>query len=243
MSKEQIQKIESQLQEIIDRYKLAEKLSVAMIKSWINNDTDGSAMEAVHLFQKKWLKFFKKVKNIDELNSIMMVFNDAWNYFPHKSLRNKSPDQMVKLSENQKRADIPPKNDSMPKMIVGGYEMSWDDYWAMIKEMEKQQIPFKKWINEDLLVKYKKFLEQSYKKGTIDKHFMVADIFFERVLHVGFVTFDQIRKNFIQQEFPRWWQTHVLMDSLSEREVLSSLNVLFEFIELVYNKDKRKFGF
>ena len=126
-------------------------------------------------------------------------------------------------------------------MIVGGQEMDWDDYWAMIKEMEKAQIPFKNWIEKDLLPKYQIFLSQKYQKYTLNKHLEVADHFFHRVLHVGFITLEEIRKDFIQKEFPRWWQTHVLTDSLSEKEIISSLKMLFEFIELVYGINQDKF--
>ena len=97
------------------------------------------------------------------------------------------------------------------------------------------------WIEKDLLPKYQIFLSQKYQKYTLNKHLEVADHFFHRVLHVGFITLEEIRKDFIQKEFPRWWQTHVLTDSLSEKEIISSLKMLFEFIELVYGINQDKF--
>ena len=186
-------------------------------------------------------KYFPRVKKIEELSRIVKIFTDAWNYFPHKALQGKSPQQMFKVlySDEDKQSDF--KNQKMPKMIVGGQEMDWDDYWAMIKEMEKAQIPFKNWIEKDLLPKYQIFLSQKYQKYTLNKHLEVADHFFHRVLHVGFITLEEIRKDFIQKEFPRWWQTHVLTDSLSEKEIISSLKMLFEFIELVYGINQDKF--
>jgi len=105
------------------------------------------------------------------------------------------------------------------------------------------QKPFRNWVEKYLLPKYKESLGQDYKKAIAKKHFEVADIFFERVLHVGFIEFNQIRKEFIQKEFPHWWQTHVLMSNLSEREVLNSLKILFQYIFSVHEQDIKKFGF
>ena len=126
-------------------------------------------------------------------------------------------------------------------MIVGGQEMDWDDYWAMIKEMEKAQIPFKNWIEKDLLPKYQIFLSQKYQKYTLNKHLEVADHFFHRVLHVGFITLEEIRKDFIQKEFPRWWQTHVLTDSLSEKEKKLLIEISPRTIDRLLKRLKSKY--
>lgn len=235
--------VEQELQRLLEQYKLTDKLSVADFKDWIYNSQNSNTMKDVNLYQKKFLKYFTRVKDIDKLNQILQVFMDAWNYFPHQALKGKSPQQMVESLYNNRKQPVIPDKKKMPKMIVGGQEMSWDDYWAMIKEMEYQQIPFKNWTEKDLLPKYKKFLNQQYQKDTVNKHYEVADIFFERALHVGFLTLEEIRKDFIQKEFPHWWQTHVLMNSLKEQEILFSLERMFEFIELVYKINKEKFGF
>ena len=180
---------------------------------------------------------------MDELNDVMQIFVDAWNHFPHKALGNKSPQQMI--DEYQKSA--PPSDRvirrTMPRIRVGGREMSFKEYQSMLTEMERVQKPFKQWIDNDLLKKYRTFLEQRYKNKTVVKHMDVAQMFFDRVLHVGFVTLDHIRADFIQKEFPRWWQTHVLFHNLPEKEILSSLKQLFTFINLVYEVDPAQFGF
>jgi len=233
--------VEEELQQLFEKYKLTKKLSVKVIKDWIYNSKNTNVMEAVNLYQKKFLAYFKKAYETDGFDEILQICMDAWNYFPHKALDGKSPQQMSEEIYGNE-----PKNEqdqAMPKIIVGGRQMEWDDYWSMIKEMEHLQAPFKNWLEKDFKPKYKKFLHQKYKKKTIEKHFQVAEFFFDRVLHLGFLELEQIRKNFIQKEFPRWWQTHVLMDSLTEKEVVSSLRKLFEFIELVYDIDKLQFGF
>lgn len=62
--------------------------------------------------------------------------------------------------------------------------------------------------------------------------------FFQRVLHVGFLNLGSIRPEFIQNEFPRWWPTHVMYSNLKPAGVKKSLGILFELIELVYSDKK-----
>ena len=235
---------EQALQNLLGKHKLTGKLSVKTVKGWVYDSHHTGALGDFHIYQQKVLKHFSKTDDIDKLNQILQVFVDAWNCFPHRALKGKSPNQLFQEnSSNQPNRPDPANNKSMPKIVVGGREMEWDDYWEMIKQMEKLQIPFKHWIEQDLLPKYQKFLSQKYQKNTVARHVEVADHFFHRVLHMGFLELLEIRKEFIQKEFPRWWQTHVLMNSLKAKEVLSSLRKLFEFIELVYNVNKSQFGF
>lgn len=243
------QQVEQELLKLLKQYKLTSKLSVQKVKDWIYNSSGSDAMEEVNRYQKHFLNFFAdKFKKVEELSGITQVLTDAWNVFPQKALGGKSPNQMpnvtvdVKGKATDKEVAGRDKR-AMPKMVVGGLEMDWNEYWAMIKEMERLQIPFKSWIEKDLLPKYKKYLSQTFNDKIIDKHFAVADLFFQRILHVGFLRLEEVRPGFIQKEFPHWWQTHVLMDSLKEKAVLSSLKKLFEFIELVYKISKNKFGF
>jgi len=235
--------VEKNLSRLLKKYKLSEKLSLEMIKDWILNNEGESAMDASNRFQKKWYKYFARVKDIDEMNNVLRHFADAWNYFPHQSLGGKSPSQVMAEEIKKQPKQARGQDREMPKIIVGGHEMEWEEYQKMLKEMELLQRPFRNWVEKHLLPKYRKCLEQDYKKATAKKHFEVSDIFFERVLHVGFIEFNQIRKEFIQKEFPRWWQTHVLMSNLSEREVLNSLKILFQYIFSVHGQDIKKFGF
>jgi len=235
--------VEKNLQKLLKEYRLDNKLSVKMIKNWILNDEGESAMDASNRFQKKWFKYFAHVKDIGEMNDILQYFVDAWNYFPHKSLGGKSPSDMMTEEIKKQPQQSRLQREKMPKVRVGGHEMEWDEYQKMLEKMELMQKPFRNWAEKHLLPKYKKYLEQNYKKATAKKHFEVADIFFERVLHVGFIEFNQIRKKFIQKEFPHWWQTHVLMSDLSEKKVLNSLKRLFQYISAVHEQNIKKFGF
>ena len=126
---------------------------------------------------------------------------------------------------------------AMPAVTVGGITRSWDDHWKMIKRMEELQKPFKQWIEERALPGYRKFLQTKYKtKRTIEKHYDVADNFFKRVLHVGFLDFEQIRPAFAVWEFPDWWPSHILYSNLTEDQVWSSLCDFLWFAEAILHR-------
>lgn len=237
MNKKDPQQVEKNLNALLQRYNVQNKVSVADIKKWVWNAT-GGAMEASNKFQKKCLNLFPPAEDIDEMNNIMQVFVDAWNFFPHKELDGKSPDQMYReiYGEKVEKQSLDPKGKKeMPKVKVGDREMEWDEFQQMIKKMEKAQKPFKKWIEKDVLPKYEKYLEQMVKtKKSREEHYGVADIFFQRVLHVGFVQFKDIRSAFVWSEFPAWWPTHVMYSDLKPAAVKKSLEILLAFIELVY---------
>lgn len=122
----------------------------------------------------------------------------------------------------------------MPNVFVGGVEMKWDDYWAMIKEMENLQIPFKQWIEKEFEPAYKKFLRDNFSVRVAKSHADVAAIFFERVLHVGFLNFEEIRPAFAVKEFPRWWNTHVIGYGINTKQIESSIRKLLSFAKEVY---------
>lgn len=236
------QQVEQSLNALFEKYHIQDKITVEKIKEWIWN-ASGQSMEAVNQYHKKCFRLFPEPKDIDEMNDTMQVFTDAWNYFPHKELGGKAPNDLMK--EAMKNA---PKDDtdvhSMPKVIVGNREMEWDEYENMLKEMGREQKPFKKWINKDALPKYQKFLEQTVKnKKTCEELYNVADMFFQRVLHVGFLSLEQIRPAFVQKEFPHWWPTHVMYSNLEPDQVQESLKKFFEFIELVYAINMSRYGF
>ncbi|MFH0820188.1 MAG: hypothetical protein V1908_00275 [Candidatus Peregrinibacteria bacterium] len=233
---------ETNLNALFKKYGIHRKINVEQIKKWIWNEK-GKGMEAVNKYNKKCLQLFPEPKDIDEMNDILQIFVDAWNYFPHKELGGRSPNEV--LQEEMKKM---PKEDrekrDMPKVSVGGMEMEWEEYWQMLKEMEREQKPFKRWIEGDALPKYKKYLEQMVKgEKNREKHYDVAERFFDRVLHVGFLELARIRPAFIQEEFPHWWPTHIMYSNLTPKQVAQSLRILFTFIEFAYKVNMKKYGF
>jgi hypothetical protein len=236
-NKLKISDIEKDLMNVINKYGISNKLSVDKIRKIIFKDNKLSAKEAFNKFEIKVLRFFPIIEDIDELNLIFQTLNNAWNYFPHAALGGKSPYEM--MDNNVDKNII---NKKMPNVIVGGHEMSWEKYEIMIKEMEKLQKPFKNWI-DNLLQEYKKYLEKDLSIKIAEKHYQIADLFFERVLYVGFINFDDIRLDFIHKDFPDWWKTHVIFGNYNKKTIVSSLYKLFSFIQLVTLRDIKKFGF
>jgi|SRR3989344_1357477 len=238
--------VEKELRALLEKHELEKKLSVSKIKGWILNERsdNNSAMNASNVFQKKCMQYFPHVGSEEEYFSILQMMIDAWNYFPHKTLGGKSPWQVTQtMLKNHPEYRKKPGKQKMPDVIVGGHKMKWEEYETMLKEMERVQRPFKNWIENDVLPNYKKYLQSVMQDKTLTERMRTAEIFFDRVLQIGFVNFNHIRPAFIQSEFPRWWQTHVFTSSLSEKETLSSLSKLFNFIGFRYRIDISRFGF
>ncbi|MDI6883339.1 MAG: hypothetical protein QMC93_02595 [Patescibacteria group bacterium] len=167
---------EEELQALINEYHLKERLTTEMIRDWVWEARGETVAEAANKFQKKVFSYFREVKSIEELNKILRIFNNAWNYFPHKTLGGRSPKQMVEKELKKNPQLRREKTKKMPEVIVGGRKLSWDAYWMMIKEMEELQKPFKKWSEEEVLPEYKNFLsnEEKLAPDIVKKHYEVA---------------------------------------------------------------------
>jgi len=87
-----VKSVENKLQELINQNNLGGILTVEMIKDLVWQEEDDKAFNG---FIQKTLGYFNDIKDIDELNRILQIFNGAWNYFPHKCLDGKSPMQVV----------------------------------------------------------------------------------------------------------------------------------------------------
>ena len=129
------------------------------------------------------------------------------------------------------------RSEQMPDVHVGGHIMKWDQYWTMLKEMEKQQVPFKKWIEEEFTPAYGKDLRKKFSKSVAKSHADIAGLFFDRVLHVGFLNFESIRHAFAVKEFPQWWHTHVLGVAETPKQVASSIKHLLDFAKETYDME------
>jgi len=235
MHKKTPKQVEKALKALLKKYGIQAKVSAEDVKEWIWNST-GVAKEASNKFQKKCLNLFQPFENFDQIYDVLDVFVDAWNFFPHKELDGKSPDEMHREVYGDEAGETSTKSkgkkEAMPKLRVGGREIEWDEFQM---KMEKAQEPFKKWIEKDALPKYKKYLAQIVKvKKVCEEDYDVADVFFQRVLNVGFVELQDILPDFVRREFPNWWPMHVMHSDLRPAAVKKSLGKLFEFVELVY---------
>jgi len=228
------------LDELISKYGLQGQLSSKMVIDWVWTAQGDSAMEASNAYNKKCFRFFRQVKELDEMNRILQIFVEVWNFFPHQALGGKSPNQRVKeVYDKDMETKRPRKKDDepMPNVICGGREFTWDEYAAMMRECERAQKPFRAWIEKEVLPEYAKYLRELYKsEKVVEKHERVAGIFFERALHLGFVIFEQLHAKFTWNDFPVWWQTHVLDDDQTEDQVRNSLVILSAFLDEEYGR-------
>lgn len=91
-----IENIKQRLGLLINKYNLTKELSVDMVINWVSEENEPDAMKSNRKYQNKWMKYLETITDIDEVNQFIEVFTDIWNYFPHKSLNNKSPIEMMK---------------------------------------------------------------------------------------------------------------------------------------------------
>ena len=84
--------VENKLQELIDRNNLGKILTIDTVKDLVWHEEGDKAFNE---FTERVLGYFNNIRDVDELNGILQVFNDAWNYFPHKCLNGQSPAQVV----------------------------------------------------------------------------------------------------------------------------------------------------
>ena len=233
MIKKSPQEALKNLTELIDKKK-PKSLTVVMIKKMVENE-NGDPKMSVNNYVMKTMKDFQKEKSIDELNKITGIFMDFWNYWPHKSLNNKSPSDLItKEMEKQKKYQTKTKN---IKVRVGNTEMSWGDYELMLKKKEKAQKPFKEWIEEKFKPDYSVYLENKYSKRVYETRQDVCNLFFDRCLYLGFIDLEKIRPEYAIIEFPCWWQTHVMWGSLSETRISGYIEDMFVFIYDKYGRE------
>lgn len=74
--------IEKQINEVIDSLGLS--INFNEIKEMIYNEQDQNTLNEI-------ISKFDSGQDVDELNKILVVVNEAWNYFPHKILNGVSP--------------------------------------------------------------------------------------------------------------------------------------------------------
>ncbi|KKQ18218.1 MAG: hypothetical protein US31_C0007G0024 [Berkelbacteria bacterium GW2011_GWA1_36_9] len=92
--------IKNELEVLIKKYHFEKQLSVEMVIKWVAEEDESDVRKANRDYQNKWLKYFNNVPDIDEFNNILQCFTDAWNYFPHKSLNDLSPMEMINKSKS-----------------------------------------------------------------------------------------------------------------------------------------------
>ncbi len=228
-------------QQILARRKELEQEIVEMLEETESNFELADVLDAIYEEEENddMTKIIAMFDNGDmsQLSNVLELVTDAWNYFPHKALGGISPsEKSLEYAEKHPTKTKSKKGvDTMPRVCVGNREMSWDEHQAMLKEMARAQEPFKKWIS-GVLADYRSFLKQERLSAKmVDKHYFIAETFFDRVLWLGWVNFGSIRKEFTSDEFPKWWKTHVVASGIDDsKEVKNSVRKLVDFIEAKY---------
>ena len=231
MNDTNLQEIRKKLSTIITQHKLekylnTEKLEKEIYSSNISDNTE--------LLTKVMTILDKNSINIDEVNKILQVVMDLWNYAPHKELEGKSPhEKAIELYgkiPTQEDVSNPIQNMKFDHNEI----LSQKDVEFPIIEIEKLQKPFAEQINNILIPEYLNYLATKYKQKTIERHIFVAGLFLNQALFAGFREYSQIDDIFAFDHFPVWWQSHVTL-KMSETAVENSI---VKFINFMYNKFK-----
>jgi hypothetical protein len=87
-------------QQIIDERREIEEYTVALLKKVKSDFTFEDIKDAIYNETEqgdltKMIAMFDTGEGDDELSNILDVLTDAWNYFPHKALGGKSPEEML----------------------------------------------------------------------------------------------------------------------------------------------------
>lgn len=93
------QQVEKELEQFIKKFLPEGELSVEAVKKLVYEES-GAPLGASHKYHDKFFGYFGKTGT--NINEILQIATDAWNYFPHETLGGKSPHQIVK--EYQKKS-------------------------------------------------------------------------------------------------------------------------------------------
>lgn len=216
------------LDEFIEYHSIKKASSQDIIDIVYN--AEGDVSEASGKYQKDCAK----ILGAERFFEIFEVLTDIWNHAPHKSMSGKSPYQIFNETYNAE-AESQDDEEQEATVICGDKHMTLKEHEEMIRQMTEVQKPFQKWIDEKFLPEYKEFLSTKFKKRGIEKHHEIARIFFERVLYVGFIRFEEMRLEFVFGEFPHWWQTHIIGMDIPENQIATSLEKALNFIYYEYD--------
>lgn len=109
------------------------------IKSSIYNENDINDLNRL-------ISFFDKGQNIDELNKIIQIINDAWNFFPHKCLNGLCPfEKFIEAQKERGKELSPPSanygddlNEQELIELLNSGVTSEEELAILVKEMEKR---------------------------------------------------------------------------------------------------------
>lgn len=185
-----VKSVENRLKELISQNNLGEVLTMDMIKDWIWREEGEKSFGE---FTKKVTSYFKNIKDINELNIMMQVFSDAWNYFPHRMLGGLSPAQKMleyEKRDNQAKRKAPLKHQKLTKKQK-------DLLWSSGGEGPYSQAN---------LIKQVRILE-----GSVSRVFLVVEA------EINPTTFEIVNKNRHSDEFKNDIMIQQLLDKAEYR--------------------------
>lgn len=179
----------------------------------------------------------------EEMGTILEVINDAWNYFPHKALGGKSPQEKMleQFGNDEKKftGEISNVKKQAEKQLSDELEKEkklLEDHFEYAKKHTDEYL---NWCFKEVLPNYEKHLKKSkLKKEKIEEALGVADIFLHRCGELGFFDFRRIHPGFFE-DFPNSIEIEDTKNKtkLSKNTVKENLNNFLSFLEIYYGID------
>ncbi|MFA5838917.1 MAG: hypothetical protein WC849_03195 [Candidatus Paceibacterota bacterium] len=215
-----VKKVEKDLELLISKLKMEDKLSLKWIKDFTYN-FDLPTNQISEKYFGKLMNLLPKNIGEEDMAHAMQVFNDVWNCFPQKIIEGKSPqdkhfDEIGKL--NNKETGTLTENEKMVKDHFEYAEKHLDEYLD--------------WIGKEIIPKYKLYLK-NHNVDKIDYRMGVVKAFLETCGRYGFFEIGNLHPMFIR-EFPDMFSESFVGPKISKEKISIYLNDFINFISIYY---------
>ncbi len=225
-------KVEADLDRLIRRLKMGDRLSVTWVKDFTYNFSAPDSKISEQYFGRLF-KLLPEDINKKDFDEALRVFNDAWNVFPQKVLGGISPqDKLMAEFKKEKQEEL--------KKTKNLLESPYTDNQAkkLIKEhfarAEKDLDQYLDWAYEEVLPNYEKSLKRlNLSKKAGSESVGVAGVFLEICGQLGMLDFHRLPPNFIA-DFPDMFERTVVGPKISKTKVATYLKNFLSFLETFY---------
>jgi len=217
-----VKKVEKELETVISKLKIGDKISVEWVKDFTYN-FDLPTNQVSKKYFGRLMDLLPRNINESDMIEAMQVFNDAWNCLPQKIMKGKSPQDRF-FDEVKKENNKKPKHLTEQEKIVE----------AHYKYAEEHLDEYLDWTLKEVLPKYDKYLKNN-KIIKLNERVGVAGAFLEICGQFGFFEVSNLPPNFIE-DFPEIFMDSVMGHKLKKKDIAEYLKDFLSFLSIYYPK-------